>query len=107
MGSCIPTLGAIIPAAVGVDIGCGMIAVRTPFTRDDLPEDLSEIRKAIEHQIPLSAGRYNGSVKKTAKPRIEQLEAKAEETGRLDFYNKRDKNWRRQLGSPGFGQPLH
>ena len=103
VGSCIPTLGAIIPAAVGVDIGCGMIAVRTPFTRDDLPEDLSEIRKAIEHQIPLSAGRYNGSVKKTAKPRIEQLEAKAEETGRLDFYNKRDKNWRRQLGSLGSG----
>ena len=103
VGSCIPTRGAIIPAAVGVDIGCGMIAVRTPFTRTDLPEDLSEIRKAIEHQIPLSAGRYNGSVKKTARPRVEQLEARAEETGRLDFYNQRDKNWRRQLGSLGSG----
>ena len=103
VGSCIPTLGAIIPAAVGVDIGCGMIAVRTPFTREDLPDDLSEIRKAIEHQIPLSAGRYNASVKKTAKPRVEQLEARAAETGRLDFYNQRDKNWRRQLGSLGSG----
>ena len=103
VGSCIPTQGAIIPAAVGVDIGCGMIAVRTPFTRADLPDDLSEIRKAIEHQIPLSAGRYNGSVKKTARPRIEQLEARAEETGRLEFYNQRDKNWRRQLGSLGSG----
>ena len=103
VGSCIPTLGAIIPAAVGVDIGCGMIAVRIPFTREDLPDDLSEIRKAIEHQIPLSAGRYNASVKKTAKPRVEQLEARAAETGRLDFYNQRDKNWRRQLGSLGSG----
>ena len=103
VGSCIPTRGAIIPAAVGVDIGCGMIAVRTPFTRADLPDDLSEIRKAIEHQVPLSAGRYNYSVKKTARPRIEQLEARAEETGRLDFYNQRDKNWRRQLGSLGSG----
>ena len=41
VGSCIPTDGAIIPAAVGVDIGCGMVAVRTPLTRDDLPADLS------------------------------------------------------------------
>ncbi len=38
VGSVIPTLGAIIPAAVGVDIGCGMIAVRTPYTRDQLPD---------------------------------------------------------------------
>ena len=103
VGSVIPTLRAIIPAAVGVDIGCGMIAVKTPLTRDDLPEDLSDIRKAIEHQVPLSAGHYNRSIKKTAKPRIEQLEAKAAELGRLDFYNKVDKNWRKQLGSLGSG----
>ena len=44
VGSCIPTDGAIIPAAVGVDIGCGMVAVRTPLTRGDLPADLSGIR---------------------------------------------------------------
>ena len=103
VGSVIPTLRAIIPAAVGVDIGCGMIAVKTPLTRDDLPEDLSDIRKAIEHQVPLSAGHYNRSIKKTAKPRIEQLEAKAAELDRLDFYNKVDKNWRKQLGSLGSG----
>ncbi len=36
VGSVLPTLGAVIPAAVGVDIGCGMIAVRTQFTKDDL-----------------------------------------------------------------------
>ena len=69
----------------------------------DLPEDLSDIRKAIEHQIPLSAGRYNRSVKKTAKPRIEQLEARAEEFGRLPFYDKTGRNWRKQIGSLGSG----
>ena len=103
VGSVIPTNRAIIPAAVGVDIGCGMIAVKTPLTRKDLPEDLSDIRKAIEHQVPLSAGHYNRSIKKTAKPRIEQLEAKAAELDRLDFYDKLDKNWRKQLGSLGSG----
>ena len=103
VGSVIPTNRAIIPAAVGVDIGCGMIAVKTPLKRDDLPEDLSDIRKAIEHQVPLSAGHYNRSIKKTAKPRIEQMEAKAAELGRLDFYDKLDKNWRKQLGSLGSG----
>ncbi len=103
VGSVIPTNRAIIPAAVGVDIGCGMIAVKTPLTREDLPEDLSDIRKAIEHQVPLSAGHYNRSIKKTAKPRIEQLEAKAAELERLDFYDKLDKNWRKQLGSLGSG----
>ena len=103
VGSVIPTNRAIIPAAVGVDIGCGMIAVKTPLTREALPEDLSDIRKAIEHQVPLSAGHYNRSIKKTAKPRIEQLEAKAAELDRLDFYDKLDKNWRKQLGSLGSG----
>ena len=103
VGSCIPTLRAIIPAAVGVDIGCGMIAVKTPLTRADLPEDLSDIRKAVEEQIPLSAGRYNRSVKKTAKLRVEQMEAQAAELDRLDFYNKVDRNWRQQMGSLGSG----
>ncbi|PJI51923.1 hypothetical protein CTI14_51310, partial [Methylobacterium radiotolerans] len=64
-------LGAIIPAAVGVDIGCGMIAVRTPFTKDDLDgRDLAALREQIERAIPLSAGRYNNKVVATAAPRI-------------------------------------
>ena len=103
VGSVIPTVRAIIPAAVGVDIGCGMIAVKTPLKREDLPDDLSHIRRAIESQIPLSAGHYNRSVKKTARPRIEQLEAKAAELDRLDFYDNLSKNWRNQLGSLGSG----
>ena len=103
VGSVIPTVRAIIPAAVGVDIGCGMIAVKTPLKRGDLPDDLFHVRRAIESQIPLSAGHYNRSIKKTARPRIEQLEAKAAELDRLDFYNNLSKNWRNQLGSLGSG----
>ena len=105
VGSCIPTKDAIIPAAVGVDIGCGMIAVKTSLNRTDMPEDLSDLRVAIESRIPLSAGRYNGRVRKTARPRVELLEEKAGD--RLPFYDKLSKNWRRQVGSLGFGQPLH
>jgi len=52
VGSVIPTKGAIIPAAVGVDIGCGMMAVQTSLTADDLPENLAGIRSAIEGAVP-------------------------------------------------------
>jgi tRNA-splicing ligase RtcB (3'-phosphate/5'-hydroxy nucleic acid ligase) len=52
IGSVIPTVGAIIPAAVGVDIGCGMMAVRTGLTAADLPDNLSAIRSAIEKAVP-------------------------------------------------------
>ena len=52
VGSVIPTKGAIIPAAVGVDIGCGMMAVRTSLTADKLPDSLKELRSAIEKAVP-------------------------------------------------------
>lgn len=52
IGSVIPTVGAVIPAAVGVDIGCGMRAVRTDLTAGDLPGDLAPVRAAIEAAIP-------------------------------------------------------
>ena len=52
VGSVIPTVGAIIPAAVGVDIGCGMMAVRTSIRAEHLPDDLSGIRSAIEAAGP-------------------------------------------------------
>ena len=52
VGSVIPTKGAIIPAAVGVDIGCGMAAVRTSLVAADLPDDLKAIRRAIEKAVP-------------------------------------------------------
>jgi tRNA-splicing ligase RtcB len=52
VGSVIPTVGAIIPAAVGVDIGCGMAAVRTSLKASDLPDNLSGLRSEIEARIP-------------------------------------------------------
>ncbi len=52
VGSVIPTKGAIIPAAVGVDIGCGMMAHRTSLTAGDLPDNLHTLRTAIEERIP-------------------------------------------------------
>nr|WP_298166424.1 RtcB family protein [uncultured Pseudomonas sp.] len=52
IGSVIPTLGAVIPAAVGVDIGCGMMAARTSLTASDLPDNLSGLRDAIERAVP-------------------------------------------------------
>ncbi|POB11876.1 RtcB family protein [Sulfobacillus sp. hq2] len=53
VGSVVPTRGAIIPAAVGVDIGCGMAAIRTNITVDQLPDTLASMRSAIEAAIPV------------------------------------------------------
>ena len=52
IGSVVPTTGAIIPAAVGVDIGCGMMAARTSLSASDLPDSLRSIRTAIEAAVP-------------------------------------------------------
>lgn len=53
VGSVIPTRAAIVPAAVGVDIGCGMLAVETSLTADDLPESLVSLRACIEDAVPV------------------------------------------------------
>lgn len=99
VGSVIPTLRAIIPAAVGVDIGCGMIAVRTPFTRSDVASrDLSALRESIERAVPLSAGKYNRDLTDTARQRVADLEARAE-----NDYDSFAGNWRLQLGTLGSG----
>jgi tRNA-splicing ligase RtcB len=52
IGSVIPTLGAVIPAAVGVDIGCGMMAAKTTLAARDLPDNLGPLRSAIERAVP-------------------------------------------------------
>ena len=103
VGSVIPTLGAIMPAAVGVDIGCGMIAVRTQFTADDLAAagDLKTLREQIERAIPLSAGGYNRKVVATAEPRIAELTEYAEAIS-LEPGDHAAK-WALQLGSLGSG----
>ncbi len=56
VGSVIPTKGAIIPAAVGVDIGCGMMAVRTSLTAGQLPDSLAKTRSAVERAVPVGNG---------------------------------------------------
>ncbi|GAA4906362.1 RtcB family protein [Streptomyces coeruleoprunus] len=58
VGSVIAMQGAVCPAAVGVDIGCGMSAVRTSLTANDLPGDLSRLRTKIEQAIPVGRGMH-------------------------------------------------
>ena len=60
VGSVIPTKGAIIPAAVGVDIGCGMMAVQTDLNARDLPDNLKGIRTAIERAVPHGRTNHGG-----------------------------------------------
>ena len=57
IGSVIPTLHAVIPAAVGVDIGCGMMAVQTGLSGEDLPDSLKEMRQEIEKRVPVGFGK--------------------------------------------------
>lgn len=105
VGSVIPTLGAVIPSAVGVDIGCGMRAVRTQFKVDDLPEDRKWLREKIESMIPLSAGVYNRHMSATARERCRQLEELAAGGNGAEPFDPGDyaANWKLQLGSLGSG----
>jgi tRNA-splicing ligase RtcB len=100
VGTVLATKGAVIPAAVGVDIGCGMIAVRTPLTRTDF-RDLRAVRAGIERRIPMSASRNNHQLTRSATGRAEALEQLARETrANPDQY---DKQWRLALGTLGGG----
>lgn len=63
VGSVIPTKGAIIPAAVGVDIGCGMCAVRTTLKAGDLPDSLARLRSGIEAAIPVGFNAHKAPVR--------------------------------------------
>lgn len=62
VGSVIAMQGAVCPAAVGVDIGCGMSAVKTSLTANDLPGDLSRLRSKIEQVIPVGRGMHDEAV---------------------------------------------
>lgn len=62
VGSVIAMRGAVCPAAVGVDIGCGVSAVRTSLTANDLPGDLSRLRSKIEQAIPVGRGMHDSPV---------------------------------------------
>ena len=98
VGSVIATKGAIIPAAGGVDIGCGMIAVKTKFFAEDLPTNLEKVRTGIERRIPLGAGAFNRKITDTARKRVTQLKKEATQD-----YDSVDKRWTDALGSLGSG----
>lgn len=101
VGTVIPTVDAVIPAAVGVDIGCGMIAARTRYTEADLAgRSLAQLRKAIESAIPLSPGNNNARTDRYpfTRTRIAELTALAN-----DVDLSHSPHWARQLGSLGGG----
>ncbi len=110
IGSVVPTVRAIIPAAVGVDIGCGMMAVRTTLSAEQLPDDLKPIRDSIERAVPhgLSPrrrGRDKGSwhdapddVARAWKPLEPRFLEIAEKHGRI-----KNSNTLKHLGTLGSG----
>ncbi len=108
VGSVIPTLRAIIPAAVGVDIGCGMMAAKTTLTAEDLPDNLARLRTAIERAVP--HGRVPGSRDPGAWSKVPgsvdtawaQLEPEFTELCR-DFPKLAKTNQRVHLGTLGSG----
>jgi tRNA-splicing ligase RtcB (3'-phosphate/5'-hydroxy nucleic acid ligase) len=106
VGAVIPTRGAIIPAAVGVDIGCGMGAVRLSLTAADLPDKLSRVRGAIEAAVPVGFGQHDArdALGRAAKPFARALDRIADKHPKLATMHKKfDETWVRQLGTLGGG----
>jgi len=110
VGSVIPTKGAVIPAAVGVDIGCGMMAARTSLMASDLPDNLEGVRSAIEQAVPhgRSVGRGkrdNGSWGDPPVPIVEAWATLAERFARICEKHPRLKNTNNlvHLGTLGTG----
>jgi len=110
VGSVIATKGAIIPAAVGVDIGCGMMAVQTTLKAKDLPESLAALRSRIERAVPHGSskvrGRYDrgswGSTPDSVATRWKALEAR-HETIVAKYPRLKNKEPQKQLGTLGGG----
>jgi tRNA-splicing ligase RtcB (3'-phosphate/5'-hydroxy nucleic acid ligase) len=101
VGSVVPTLHCLMPSTVGVDIGCGMIAIQTQFTIDDLsPYNLRSLREEIEKQIPMHLGGYNESLDSSfVRLAVQELEALP---GADDAYEVSPR-WPYQLKSLGTG----
>jgi tRNA-splicing ligase RtcB (3'-phosphate/5'-hydroxy nucleic acid ligase) len=98
VGTVLATKKGVVPAAVGVDIGCGMIAVRTTLSVGDL-KDLKSIREGLERRIPMSAGKFNSKLTESAAKRVEELRAMPISMPPEHF----DKNWEMSLGTLGGG----
>ncbi len=106
VGSVIPTKRAIIPAAVGVDIGCGMNAVRLSLSASQLPDNLRRVRSAIESVVPVGYAMHKRDIAKRST--IRQLSPGLNEilTRHPKIANLRNKPylpWVRQLGTLGGG----
>ena len=99
VGSVIATRGAIVPAAVGVDLGCGMEAVRTSLTASDLPDSLHDVRSAIEAAVPHGRTHHGGPGDRGAWG--EPPKPVAELWQRLG----RDERYRRLVEQPPEGRP--
>ena len=106
VGSVIPTKGAIIPAAVGVDIGCGMNAVQLSLKAEQLPDTLARIRAAIEHAVPVGFDQHSDkrALEAAAIPFRRRLRRIAEKHPKLEKMQRDfDSTWIRQMGSLGGG----
>ena len=96
VGICIASQEAVMPAAVGTDIGCGMIATRTTLTKTDIPEELKQLRQNIERDVALGNAR-SGSYEE----RLATMDRLA--GPRLAHYDRIDPGWRDRLGTLGSG----
>ena len=106
VGSVIPTQSAIIPAAVGVDIGCGMNAIRLSLTAAQLPDDLKSLRLAIERKVPVGFNQHKQIKAKASTLTPLQLRLKRitdKHHGLLRMLRDFDRTWQRQLGTLGGG----
>src|SRR5213083_3147541 len=106
VGSVIPTKKAIIPAAVGVDIGCGMNAVRLSLTAEQLPESLARVRAAIERAVPVGFDEHRESAarREACTPLARRLAAIVRKHPSIaKMQRDHEKKWIRQMGSLGGG----
>ncbi len=106
VGSVIPTKSAIIPSAVGVDIGCGMNALRLSIKANQLPDSLKPARLAIEKHVPVGFEKHKQIMAKmsTLDPlaiRLKKITDKHK--GLLKMLNNFDRTWAKQLGTLGGG----
>jgi len=107
IGSVIPTKGAIIPAAIGVDIGCGMAATRLSITANQLPDNLKRVRLAIEEAVPVGYAMHksiqakNSTIKALDKVIERQIIEKHPAIGKM--MKNPYKRWTQQLGTLGGG----
>ena len=106
VGSVIPTKHAIIPAAVGVDIGCGMNAIRLNLKAHQLPDNLSPLRHAIERKVPVGFNMHKQVKAKasTLTPLEKRLQPiLLKHSGLVRMLRQFDATWQKQLGTLGGG----